>query len=77
MMSSGATLDLVGRPCSDEEVATGLGFVNVTAFREWSNMRKKSADEQLRFLLSEICNLRQQVRILDARLTDTGTERVG
>lgn len=76
-MPSGATIDVVGRPATDEEVASRLGFTNVHAFYDWSNMRKRSADDQLNFVLSEICNLREQIKVLEARLTSTGTERIG
>lgn len=71
-MSRGAVLDIEGRECSEEEAAKGCGFVNVEAYREWSRRRYQEFD-----LLPEICNLKQQVKILEERLNALTNHPIG
>lgn len=49
---------------SKDEVARDLGFYDTSAFQEWQRHQQQLPDEQTRWLLAEICNLRAEVRDL-------------
>lgn len=48
---------------TDIETARSLGFVNCAAWVEYCHQRDREAD-RLEWLLTEVCNLREQVKSL-------------
>ncbi len=78
-MPSGASIDWEGRPVTEEEVAKGLGFVNVEAFRWWQRTKEKLPPDQFSFLVAEIANLRETLKIVadQASIAYGQTARIG
>lgn len=83
-MTRGVALDLDGHAVTEEEAARFLGFVDLIAYGEWSDMKSKAPEHRLRFILAEVCNLRRRLTIiesklsnLDGRLIDAGTQGIG
>jgi len=64
-----------GEVVSAEEAAKGCGFFNVAAMEEYE--QKYGGRFLAEGLLADVCNLKQQIKQLEARLVATGTERIG
>lgn len=75
---------MASRPVSEEEAARDLGFVNVEAFQNWKLHKDSEDADRIRWLVAEMCNLKEEIKILkqadsdlSRRLQNTGTELIG
>lgn len=69
--------DFVGRPCSREEVAEGLGFHDVAALDRWDIWKRRPKDEQIDILLGEVANLIALVKELQGRVVSLESRLAG
>lgn len=73
--------DMMGRPCTREEVAAGLGFVNVAALDRWQKYGEKFQESGPMLMQADLANVVEELKMLraavaavEARLSASGVE---